>query len=434
MRRIRLWILVAITVLLFPDGNATAAMLILQRSQRGVQDVSPQTLQTGPIGPYYALIIGNDNYQFLPKLQTASNDAQALAHLLREQYGFGTTLLLNASRANILDALATYRDKLPINSNLLIYYAGHGNNDSEAKVAYWLPVDAQAGNNANWVSSEDITAELRVIKSLHVLIIADSCYSGALLRGGIDFTDINADIKPQERGYYLAKLQRIKSRNIMASGGNEPVADGGPDGHSIFAAVILQSLREMDGAQFTAASLFQRVVVRVAGRSRQTPQYSAIVNSDHDGGDFVFFRQPSHSQPIELCCSVLTTMIADGGNSSADVSRSTPSGQDVREVLEQYRSAYETEDLTALRKLWPSITPQNIKNLQIFFQTAKSVTLNCAVVGSPQVGADTATINFLEELSYTTGGRTKKIPSQKATMKLKRGPESGGSWTIDSIQ
>ncbi len=295
-------------------------------------------------------------------------------------------------------------------------------------------MDAQPGNNANWISSEDITAELRVIKSLHVLIIADSCYSGALLRGGTDFTDINADIKPQERGYYIAKLQKIKSRNIMASGGNEPVADGGPDGHSIFAAVILQGLREMDGPQFTAASLFQRLVVRVAGRSRQTPQYSAIVNSEHDGGDFVFFRQSSHSPPIELCCSVLTTMLADGTGPTLDTSHSTPSGQAVREVLEQYRSAYETEDLAALRKLWPSITPQNIKNLQIFFQTAKSVTLNCTVVGAPQVGADTATINFLEELSYTTDGRTKKIPSQKATMKLKRGPEGGGSWKIDSIQ
>jgi hypothetical protein len=434
MRSIRRWILVAITFLLFTVGNASAVILILQESQRGVLDVSPQALQTGPIGPYYALVIGNDNYQFLPKLQTASNDAQALAQLLRDQYGFGTTLLLDASRARILDALATYRNKLPANSNLLIYYAGHGNNDPEAKVAYWLPVDAQPRNHANWISSEDITAELRVIRSLHVLIIADSCYSGALLRGAIDFTDINADIKPQERGYYLAKLQKIRSRNIMASGGNEPVADGGPDGHSIFAAVILQSLREMEGAQFTAASLFQRVVVRVAGRSRQTPQYSAIVNSEHDGGDFVFFRQPGHSQPIELCCSVLTTLIPYEGNSSADTSRSTPSGQDVREVLEQYRSAYETEDLAALRKLWPSITPQNIKNLQIFFQAAKSVALHCTVVGSPQVGTDTATINFSEELSYTTDGRTKKIPSQKATMKLKRGPESGGSWTIESIQ
>jgi hypothetical protein len=434
MRSIRRWILLAIALLLSTGSTASPAMASLRGQQRGVRDVSPQASQAVPIGPYYALVIGNDNYRSLPKLQTASNDAQALAHLLHDKYGFGTILLIDATRANILDALATYRNKLPENSNLLIYYAGHGKNDSEAKVAYWLPVDAQSGNSANWISSEDITAELRVIKSLHVLIIADSCYSGALLRGGTDFTDINA-VKPEERGYYIAKLLKIKSRNILASGGNEPVADSGPGGHSIFAAVLLQSLREINTPQFTAASLFQQVVVRVAGRSQQTPRYSEIVNSEHDGGDFVFFHQASQGPPIELCCSVTTT-IADDTTPPASTSHSDPSVPDVREALEQYRNAYENEDLAALRKVWPSITPQNIKDLQAFFQTAKSVTLNCTVIGTPQVGTDTATINFVEELSYTTGGKAKKVPTQRATMKLKRELGEGGLriWKIESIQ
>jgi hypothetical protein len=256
------------------------------------------------------------------------------------------------------------------------------------------------------------------------------------MRGGIDTTDIYADIKPEERSYYISKLESIRSRNIMASGGVEPVADGGPDGHSIFAAVILQSLLEMNGDQFTAGSLFQKVVVRVAGRSQQTPQYSAIVNSEHDGGDFVFHRQPGRPSPPPLCCS------AAGPTDTADTSQisSTPhsdtTNQDVQDVLDQYRDAYQNEDVGALRKLWPDMTPQNLKNLQIFFHSVSSVSINCTISGTPQISSDTATINFVQELSYTADGRTKKLPPQKSTMKLKKTTEGTGqsSWKIDSIQ
>lgn len=252
--------------------------------------------------PYYALVIGNDDYRALPKLKTATSDATALAQVLREQYGFSTSLLLNATRADIIGALLTYRRKLPERSSLLVYYAGHGANDSEAKVAYWLPVDAERGNTTNWISSDDITSELRVIKALHILVVADSCYSGALMRSA-DMVDIDAELKPSERDFYLEKLQSLKSRNLIASGGVEPVADGGTANHSIFAAVLLQGLAEMKEPEFTASLLFQRLVVRVAGRSQQTPQYSPIVNSEHDGGDFVFVRQPGKTPPESLCCS-----------------------------------------------------------------------------------------------------------------------------------
>lgn len=300
-------VLFAGLALLFLNPHAIAQPSATGPSQEGASNAAADSP-----GPYYALVIGNDDYRTLPKLKTATNDATALAQILREQYGFSTSLLLNATRADIITALLTYRRKLPEKSNLLVYYAGHGANDSEAKVAYWLPVDAQLGNTTNWISSDDITAELRVIKALHILVVADSCYSGALMRSA-DMVDINAELKSSERDFYLEKLQSLKSRNLLASGGVEPVADGGTVDHSIFAAVMLQSLKEMPEPTFTAALLFQKLVVRVAGRSQQTPQYSPIVNSQHDGGDFIFARHPGTAPPPTLCCSpqVVTTALAE---------------------------------------------------------------------------------------------------------------------------
>lgn len=255
-------------------------------TNREVKDTTPAPATTLPVGSYYALVIGNNNYRYLGKLETARNDATEVAKLLQKRYGFAPPkLLLDATRDDIFTALTEYRRKLPGNSNLLIYYAGHGYHDRDTDEAYWLPVDAQSDNPDHWISANDITTNIRAIPSKHVLIISDSCYSGVLTRGA------DVAINPLERDAYLGKMLKSKSRNLMSSGGDEPVADGGGAGHSVFANAILKSLSEMEDEQFTAADLFQRFIKRgVAGRSDQVPQYSFIRNSGDEFGDFVFSR------------------------------------------------------------------------------------------------------------------------------------------------
>lgn len=78
----------------------------------------------------------------------------------------------------------------------------------------------------------------------------------------------------------------------MASGGNEPVADGGGGEHSIFADALLRGLREMDKDEFSGRELFDDYIIKpVGGRSDQLPQYSPLRNSGHAGGDFIFARK-----------------------------------------------------------------------------------------------------------------------------------------------
>jgi len=297
------------SLLTFALGAATA-LPQTSPSSRGVQDVTSPAPATQP-GPYYALVIGNNNYRYLPKLQTAVNDAEAMAQVLHGQYGFTTQVLHNATRDTILTALNEYRRTLPESSNLLIYYAGHGHHDPDTDKAYWLPVDAQVDNNDHWVSADDITADVKALPSLHVLIISDSCYSGALTRSA------DAAINPRERVTYIAKMMSSKSRNLMSSGADEPVADGGAAGHSVFAGALLSSLRQMDPDQFTAAELFQRFVQpAVAGGSDQVPQYNPIRNSGHVYGDFVFFRQAG-AKPGEPQVQTAAAAQAAGVRSSA---------------------------------------------------------------------------------------------------------------------
>lgn len=245
------------------------------------------------VGRYYALVIGNNSYRHLPRLQTAVADARVVDSILRERYGFETKLILNAGRQDIFQAISFYRQKLDQNDNLLVYYAGHGHFDREADKAYWLPIDARQEDSGNWVSADDITSNVKAIPARHVLIVSDSCYSGTIYRSlGLAVGEIS------ERDRFLQKMQAGRSRTLMASGGNEPVADGGGDGHSVFARVFLTGLTKMERHKFTGAELFRDFVQeRVAGKADQTPEYNPLRNSGHESGDFVFVRKQAARKP-----------------------------------------------------------------------------------------------------------------------------------------
>ena len=133
-------------------------------------------------GRYHALVVGNDDYQVLPKLETAVADAEAVAELLRKRYGFKVRLLRNATRADILKTLNKYRAELTDEDNLLVYYAGHGWLDRQTNTGFWQPVDAEADDDLNWIANEDLTRRLNAMNARHVMIVADSCYSGTLVR------------------------------------------------------------------------------------------------------------------------------------------------------------------------------------------------------------------------------------------------------------
>ncbi len=241
-----------------------------------------------------ALIIGNDVYRYVTPLKTAVNDARAMDAVLQERYGFETTLLMNASRAKIMAALSSYRQTLGPNSSLLIYYAGHGYADPAADKTYWWPVDAQPGDVSEWISADDITTSLKTIAARHILVVSDSCFSGTLSRGT---TVPGGPIPGGDRAVTLMKLRQRSSRELLASGGNEPVADSGAGDHSVFAGAFLRALQSMEPAEFSVEEIFREVRESVGGRSSQLPELDPLRNSGHDGGSFVFSRGSSH-QPI----------------------------------------------------------------------------------------------------------------------------------------
>ena len=233
-------------------------------------------------GNYYALVIGNNDYRNIPKLKTAVKDARAVAKLLGEKYNFTVTLLENATRSDIFLAFSKLLRELRASDNLLIYYAGHGNMDTQTQRGYWLPVNAQRSNKANWVANEDITSELKAITAKHVLIVADSCYSGTLTRS----LDMGA-MRVGGLKEWVRRMAQRRSRTVLTSGGLEPVLDAGGGGHSVFARAFLTALEENDTI-IDMDSLYETIRRRVILNAVQTPLYSDIRFAGHDDGDFIF--------------------------------------------------------------------------------------------------------------------------------------------------
>ena len=203
-------------------------------------------------GRYHALVIGINDCQNLPRLETAVNDASAVADVLRQKYGFKVELLLNPTRDKVIRTLDRLRRELTERDNLLIYYAGHGVLDVEADVGFWMSVDAEEETQSDWISIATVTSTVRAMSAKHVMIVSDSCYSGRLTRG------LSVSVKTgAERTEELRRLAGKRSRTALVSGGLEPVNDGGGEGHSVFTRAFLAALREstevLDGQQlFTA--------------------------------------------------------------------------------------------------------------------------------------------------------------------------------------
>jgi hypothetical protein len=251
----------------------------------------PVSLPLGSVdfGSYYALVIGNNAYRHISKLQTAVYDAQEVAQMLQQNYGFTVTLLTDVTRTQIMDELDGLRGRLTPRDNLLIYYAGHGFFDEEAGRGYWLPIDAQQHTRANWLSAADLTDSLKAMQAKHVIVVADSCYAGTLFRD-VRGLIVERPVERSEHQKYFARLAQKRARTALVSGGVEPVQDGGGGLHSVFAKVFLQTLKENTGV-LEGGQLFLQLRRLVAVNAAQTPEYADIRFANHEGGDFLFVRQ-----------------------------------------------------------------------------------------------------------------------------------------------
>nr|WP_315491617.1 polysaccharide deacetylase family protein [uncultured Rhodoferax sp.] len=276
------------------DGKGFA----VAKGTAGAPPVAAPVASSPGYSDSWAIVIGIDDYAKWPKLQYAARDAQAIREALIQKFNFAPEHIVSLSNkeATRTGILAAFHDKLAHsgmkkNDRLFVFFAGHGATrklSSGRDLGYIIPVDS----DPNQIATDAIpmTELQNIAESLtakHALFVMDACYSGlGLTRGGGGGNSSN---------FLRDNAKRMGRQMLTAGGADQLVADGGPNGHSVFTWTLLQGLAgkgDLNGdGIITATELAAYVAPAVSAVSRQTPAFGSLPGSE--GGDFVFELAPS---------------------------------------------------------------------------------------------------------------------------------------------
>jgi uncharacterized caspase-like protein len=224
-----------------------------------------KTAAAGGPGEKYALVVGVSSYasKGIPQLKFASSDAEAVCARMIDEACLAipsshVKLLLDAAatgeaiRDGIrwLNRVATPRD------TVFIYFSGHGAIDVGAKGEvgnFLLPHDAkvvtwggrEALDPATGLAIAEVQKELGDNKAQHLLLILDSCFSGA----GRSIQARHLDRSEADRSE--RELQDLSDAApgravLVATAPNQPALEIDRLGHGLFTYFLLEGLNADD--------------------------------------------------------------------------------------------------------------------------------------------------------------------------------------------
>jgi hypothetical protein len=265
-----------------PDcGSGGDGLCVAQpRAEPRAPVVVPASARLPQIERKIAVMLGVEDYSgSIPSLKTPGRDIDAVSKAYGDKMGYEVRKLKNPTKADIVREINRVIGEAHESDSVMIYYAGHGYVLDETKTGYWIPSDGSAKNPENWISNRDISRMLNNISAKQVMLVSDSCFSGKLTEG--------AAALPATAAVPGDVLQK-RSVMVLSSGGDEPVADQGRDGHSIFAHHLLKTLGTLGGVT-AGQDVFETVRSEVSREFPQQPQYSAVSAAGHQtGGEFLF--------------------------------------------------------------------------------------------------------------------------------------------------
>ena len=240
----------------------------------------------------------NGNWRELP---SAIEDAKAVAENLRDTYGFETKVFKNLTKSALLKTLYAYRNDFDSteyapDSQLLIFFAGHGYYNREEEEGYLITTDTDSPlvdpTLGEALSHPKLRKQINLITCPRILVLLDTCFSGTF---DPDFLPV-----PEFRGIFdkMSLLKQIKTmlglqaRWCLTAAGDEYVADG-MSGRSPFASAFLNALNTKGGDDFL---LDLDEVWGAIEKSNQHPIYDKIIENYKKQGMEVGRPEPRKAQ------------------------------------------------------------------------------------------------------------------------------------------
>jgi hypothetical protein len=384
-------------------------------------------VHAAPFDKSYAILIAISKYQQprWPALESATKDATAIAAVLKRE-GFEIIPLYDAraTKVNIVSEMQKLAKRLGTRDRVLVYFAGHGYTETFRTIDFGYIVPWDGGDDsASYISMEELRAQSsKMGAAVHQLFIMDSCFGGLLTTRSTE----GGGNKPPN---YIDEISKRPARQLLTAGGKDQrVVSSGPNGHSVFSGALLEALDQGNAdTNFDGYVTFSELVAYLekrASNAYQTPAPGVL--PDHGQGEFFFQIGPvSQGRVSELPTPPNPVMRSDSTVGQMVQQSANP----IREVLNQYRAAYENLDVKALLRLFPSF--QGASELQKKFDDVQGVAM---ALGSPaiQLSREVAVATCTYSLTYTSSAkRIEQTKPMRAEFHLRL---REGTWVIEQIR
>jgi tetratricopeptide (TPR) repeat protein len=246
-----------------------------ERIARLVQPTAPPP-PTAAKGPRrVALVIGNSKYEFAGALPNPSNDARAVAAVLR-RLGFTEVLEhYDLSRDKMGRALRDFGDKAEGAEWAVVFFAGHGLEVNGS--SYLVPVDAELKRETHVsdeaISLSQVQAKVDAAGKLG-LVILDSCRNNPFLARMIRATTTRSTVS---RG--LSPVEPEGNVLVAYAAKHGTTAEDGTGKHSPFTEALLANIEE-PGLEINFLFRKVRDRVRQATEKRQEPFLYGTLGSE----------------------------------------------------------------------------------------------------------------------------------------------------------
>ena len=144
-----------------------------------------RNLAVAATGKRKALVIGNDAYQNVSKLDKAGNDATAMARELKAA-GFEVVLHRDLDFKRMVNAVEVFTDSITGGDQVVVFFAGHGVQIKTG--SYLLPIDIEASSESQVEKTSyglaDLTDKLSDAKASFALVMVDACRNNPLKSKG----------------------------------------------------------------------------------------------------------------------------------------------------------------------------------------------------------------------------------------------------------
>jgi len=234
-----------------------------------------------------ALVMGNSEYQWVPKLANPQNDSAAISSALLEQ-GFDVTIADNLDLNGMRRALRSFREKADQADLAVVYYAGHG--IEIGGVNFLVPVDAnlvdERDANIELFQVDDILSQISGAKRMKMLVL-DACRNNPFI------TKMKRENSGRNVGRGLANIEVSDADTLIAyaAAAGEVTPDGEAGLNSPFTSAFVSAL---GGPPADVRRLLG--IVRDEMRV-SVPGAAPFVYSSLGGSEYVI--NPQSSEPVE---------------------------------------------------------------------------------------------------------------------------------------